>query len=126
MTNPSNLIPPITDKLGRNWVQPKASDILIDDTHAIMDSLSFAQLSNYSTTRPSGVYPGKMWKADEFWDQVDNSKWRLLWYGDAFMKDGKELCSIHQRLIIIQDWKKLFNVQDQPTTPPTQIDPGNF
>lgn len=121
----NNIIPRITDKLGSSWMQPNIDNILVDDESAVMDELSFAKLPNYSTTRPSGVYPGKMWKADEFWDQPDTSKWWLLWYGESYKKDGKEFCTIHRRLIVIHDWKALLGVRDIPT-PDAGTDGGNF
>ena len=51
----------MTDPMGRHWRQPPRERILIDDTHALMDLATFEQLSEYSCTIPTGVYPGKMW-----------------------------------------------------------------
>lgn len=55
-----NTIPPITDPMGRHWRQPSVASIALDDTHALMDDATFQALPEYSATRPSGVYPGKM------------------------------------------------------------------
>ena len=56
-------IPQMTDPLGRHWKQPNRDSILIDETHAVMGQRTFDELMTYSSTIPSGVYPGKMWKA---------------------------------------------------------------
>ncbi|QIX18365.1 hypothetical protein [Burkholderia multivorans] len=87
------MIPPITDPLGRYWRQPPRSEILVDDEHAIMTRSTFEKLAEYSATRPSGVYPGKMWRA------VYDDGAYLRWYG---IVDGRpDLCSNNQRLILL-------------------------
>ena len=68
-------IPEMTCELGRYWSQPSQDSILVDDTHAVMDSTTFDKLAEYSTTLPTGVYPGKMWKA------LSRGRWVLRWYG---------------------------------------------
>lgn len=83
-----NTIPPITDPLGRSWEQPNTSEILIDDTHAVMTEKSFNRLHNYETTYPSGVYPGKMWRCGNL----------LRWFD---YHEDPNYCSNHQREIII-------------------------
>lgn len=86
-------IPPMTDPLGKHWQQPSADSILIDDSHAIMDSKAFDALADYSSSVPSGVYPGKMWKAIS----SDGRKF-LRWYGIA---DDLRLCTCNQREILM-------------------------
>lgn len=73
--DPGLWIPPITDPLGRHWHQPDRERILIDETHAVMFESDLRMLKEYSTSRPSGVYTGKMWKA------LDDNQWWLAWYG---------------------------------------------
>lgn len=62
--NMSNLIqiPKITDPLGRNWEQPDAGEILVDDEYAVMSKKSLDRLKDYSGSQPSALYNGKMWK----------------------------------------------------------------
>lgn len=94
-----NEIPPMTDPISVHWNQPPRERIAIDDTHALMSSADFKALLEYSTSRPSGVYDGKMWKRRE--PQADGrSLWVLMWYGPA---DDPRLCSINRREILIAD-----------------------
>lgn len=98
----NNTIPPITDPLGKYWDQPDTSKILVDDTHAVMSQATFEQLAEYSTTNPSGVYHGKMWRRhDGAYDRRPNAPppvWLLMWYGvdpdPAFVKN------CHRKIII--------------------------
>jgi hypothetical protein len=84
------MIPPITDPLGKYWDQPKG-EILVDDTHALMDRKSFGELGEYSTSTPSGVYEGKMWKT------FSKRVWYLRWYENS----GPNHCRIQTRRIIL-------------------------
>lgn len=86
-------IPPITDPMGRHWYQPSTDDILLDDKHAVMAQHTFDQLSEYSTTVPSGVYNGKMWKS--CW----RGHWLLRWYDDHPTMPNR--CVINQREILV-------------------------
>ena len=58
-----NTIPPVTDPLGKSWVQPKVEDITVYSDVAIMSLEDFNLLEDYSSSQPSGVYHGKMWKS---------------------------------------------------------------
>lgn len=89
----NNVIPAMTDPLGRHWRQPNRDEILVDDTHALMTPSAMARLSEYSSSIPSGVYPGKMWKA-QFGGQ-----WFLRWFGEV--PNRPDLCSNNQRLILV-------------------------
>ncbi len=90
------MIPPMTDPLGRFWKQPACAEILVDSKHAVMSRGSFNQLSEYSTSRPTGVHPGKMWKAI-----APDGMPYLCWYG---IVDGRDdLCSNNARPILICD-----------------------
>lgn len=90
------MIPAMTDPLGRHWHQPSRDVIAIDDTHAVMSRQSFDQLPEYSRSRPSGVYPGKMWKSIT----RDDTPY-LCWYGIVEGRD--DLCSNNSRLILLCD-----------------------
>ncbi len=98
-----NLIPAITDEMGKYWDQPNSENFLIDDTHVIMDMCDFMGLREYSASNPSGVYPGKMWKRhDGLYDskcKVEDRRWLLCWFG--IVKDRPDLCSNNYREIII-------------------------
>lgn len=98
-------IPRITDPLGKHWDQPDRSEILLDDTHALMTAATFVHLAEYSATRPTGVYPGKMWRRHDgafdfqFLAAGGKPEWLLCWYGES----GPGYCSNHSRKIILVD-----------------------
>jgi hypothetical protein len=87
------LIPEMTDPLGKHWDQPDKENILIDSTHALMTEGNFKNLHEYSRSQPSGVYPGKMWKAGN-----QKGDWWLRWYG---IHEDPKLCTNNSREIII-------------------------
>jgi len=88
-------IPPITDPLGKHWNQPETMPNLdVMGTHALLSKSEFEGLAEYSTTRPSGVYPGKCWKADG-----GKSGWHLCWFGEV--PDKPDLCANNSLPIII-------------------------
>ena len=89
----TNVVPDMTDPLGRHWRQPPHDAIVLDNTHAVMTRASFDALSDYSTTIPTGVYPGKMWR-EEY-----GGRWFLRWFG--IVPDRPNLCSNNQREIIL-------------------------
>lgn len=72
-------IPPMTHPLGRYWDQPSREEILIDEKHALMQIDTFSKLHEYSSSIPSGVYEGKMWRA---WDPKLRM-WVLRWFGES-------------------------------------------
>ncbi|WP_405126732.1 hypothetical protein [Ralstonia pseudosolanacearum] len=86
----------MTDPLGRHWEQPARTEILVDSEHAVMSRASFNRLADYSRSRPSGVYPGKMWKSIT----CDGMPY-LCWYGIVEGRD--DLCSNNVRQILICD-----------------------
>ena|ERR1700694_5194054 len=100
------IIPPIVDPMGRNWDQPPRSAITIDAENALMTKATFDALHEYTTTVPTGVYNGKMWKAQQH-DGLsrdgrilirDDKPWLLLWYGPC---DKPGHCSVNSREIIL-------------------------
>ena len=72
-----NTIPAMTDSLGKFLEQPSPSEILTDETHAVMTDEAFRKLKNYSHTTPSGVYVGKMWRLER------RGVWYLAWYSEC-------------------------------------------
>jgi hypothetical protein len=89
------VIPKPTHEYAKAWKQPDSNNILIDAKYALMSKDSFDQLLDYSQSRPSAVYGGKMWKCSD--DQIT---WYLKWWVDS--KD-LQTCSNHVREIVIMD-----------------------
>lgn len=87
-------IPPMTHPYGKCWDQPATDRILIDDEVAMMDAKTFEALPEYSTTTPSGVYPGKCWKA------CRGAVWYLRWYG-ADDGDPRGLPTPTRKIVIV-------------------------
>ncbi|MBP1615727.1 MAG: hypothetical protein H6Q13_3175 [Bacteroidetes bacterium] len=69
-----NIIPLMINPLGSCWRQPNTNRILVDDNYAVMGKLDFDMLMDYTRSQPTGLYDGKMWKA-QYWE---NNK--LEWY----------------------------------------------
>ena len=67
-----------------------------------MTDKTFLRLHNYSTTDPTGVYEGKMWRSQEIVRDGDrlifSDRWLLRWFG--FSGDPAK-CSYNQRLILL-------------------------
>lgn len=94
-----NVIPKMTHPLSSAWRQPDMSNVLIDDTHAVMDEDTFDGLPEYSSSQPTGVYEGKCWKACNY-SNVDK-KWWLCWFDESPKPD---CCSTNSReIILIED-----------------------
>lgn len=96
-------IPPITHPLGRSWNQPNRARIEIDDKFALMSQRTFDELADYSCSRPSGVYEGKMWKRhdgiyDPDCDPADHV-WLLCWYG--FSEKPGMVSNNHREIVIV-------------------------
>ena len=90
MTN-KNVIPAMTDPMGKNWSQPPVSNIAIDNNYALMTNDDYSELPIYNFGMPSGVYPGKMWAGNSLRVKY------LFWFGEDV--DGN--CSINSREVII-------------------------
>lgn len=88
-----NSIPIIIDPLGKHWDQPDSKNFLMDDESVIMTKEECDQLHVYSTSRPTGVYAGKMWKRE-----TNHGKLLLCWYG--YHKDPN-LCTTNERWILL-------------------------
>lgn len=104
----SSIIPVITDPLGRHWDQPSRDDIEIITDFAFMTENTCVQLHTYSTTFPSGMYDGKMWKS-EINDGIRwTGKYKLNWFHP---NDDPKKISISRREIKVLDdftFRKLF------------------
>jgi hypothetical protein len=101
-----NVIPPMTHPYGAYWDQPPTSEIILDDTHALMTRRTFEQLPEYSASKPTGVYEGKMWRRhDGAFDQEFRARggkpiWLLCWYG---IDENPDFVSNNSRKIILVD-----------------------
>jgi len=74
------------------WKQPDRTQVLIDETHALMTKAVFESLAEYNTTMPSGVYSGKMWRQSN-----GAHEWLFCWYGPT---TDREKCSVNSRKVI--------------------------
>jgi hypothetical protein len=82
----------MVDPIGQHWKQPSRSEVLIDDKCAVMPRKSFDELYDYSGSVPSGVYDGKMWKAQK------SGVWYLRFYAPC---EDRNRCSIMSLPILI-------------------------
>lgn len=88
------MIPEMTDRLGKYWDQPKdIRSAPLDGKHAILTPRQVKELAEYSSTVPSGVYPGKCWK------RIERGKAYLAWYG--VHPTDPNLCTISFREILV-------------------------
>jgi len=116
----TDIIPPMTHPLGQHWNQPPTSEIEVDDKFARMTQATFDSLPEYSTTRPSGVYEGKMWKRhDGAFDRAFLAKggkpiWMLCWYGAC---DDPNMVSNHRREIVIVSSEPVVAVPAESPAP---------
>ncbi len=90
-----NVIPSITDPRGQHWRQPNPENFAIDNEVAMMSQDDFNKLREYSTTTPSGVYPGKCWRS------LMNGVWLLRWYA-ADDGDPRGLLTPCRKIIIVE------------------------
>lgn len=91
----------MTEPIGSYWDQPDRKDITIDDTHALMNNATFKKLANYSSSRPSGAYEGKMWKRGQRENENDSKEitWYLCWFGFS-AKPGHVSTNLRKIIII--------------------------
>lgn len=96
-------LPQMTHPLSRYWDQPRADELAVYDDIAIMDNSALQRLSEYSTSIPTGVYEGKMWKSRQGHGTPGGptGPWYLCWYDSS---DNLDSCSINRRPIrLIRD-----------------------
>lgn len=73
-----NEIPVMDDPLGKHWEQPRdIREAPMDEDFVILTSRQVSELHEYSTTLPTGVYPGKCWQRKE----RNPDRHLLVWYG---------------------------------------------
>lgn len=94
----NNIIPPITDPLGKYWKQPKPEDMLMFSGHVIMSDRAVNKLAEYSHSIPTGTYAGKMWK------RKVRGGFALCWYGLPYVdpKDDKTYFDILHKHILVR------------------------
>ena len=92
-------IPPITDPMGRFWDQPDRGEILVDDRHAVMTRATFDALADYSSSVPTGVYAGKMWRRRRW---IGKDEWLLCWFAPSPSEIPGRF-SINHRSILLVD-----------------------
>lgn len=110
----TTVIPGITSEMGRNWDQPTRNEItfqLLEETNkplqAYMNQAALDALKEYSSSLPSGVYEGKMWKGH--WKNAEgNLVWYLCWYDYSETNRGAE-CSIKHCPVMLLEMLALVN-----------------
>ena len=100
-------IPMITSPSGEGWHQPDRTKItIVDDKTAQMTTRTFQALAEYSSSMPSGVYAGKIWRRHDgahdynFTMKGGVPTWMVCWYSDS---EKPEHCTINMRLIELTD-----------------------
>lgn len=87
-------IPVMNDPLGKYWEQPKdIREAPMDDIYVLLTPRQIRELHEYSTTLPTGCYPGKCWQRLE-----KGPRHLLVWYGIA---PDPNMCSIEFREILV-------------------------
>jgi hypothetical protein len=84
----------MTDQFGQHWKQPPRDRIVLDDEHAICSRADFEQLLDYSGSRPTGAYVGKMWRT------LFRGEWFLHWYGPH--ADPTKVSINFRRLLVVE------------------------
>lgn len=92
-----NTIPPMTNSLGKHWVQPDPSGFVLDDDYVLMSKLDFDLLPDYTNSEPTGKYNGKMWKGQ--FNTTKGKKWFLAWCHDE--NEVSNLICISYREILV-------------------------
>lgn len=99
-----DLICPMTHLLSQHWEQPGLGDFTVDSEYAYMDLDDFWKLPDYSTSEPSGVYEGKMWRSSVYIDDDKERTWILRWFGLSDKPDT-----------VILDWRRIVIFYDFPS-----------
>lgn len=97
----NKIIPVMDDPLSKHWDQPSSDNFIIghDSDEVIMSTVDYEKLLEYSSSIPSGVYPGKMWKSIHYDMKGKPARSFLMWYGEEL--NGS--CTVHHRQIIVND-----------------------
>ena len=103
--------PPITHPLGKHWEQPPLRDVWFFGGLAIMTEKTLEELPEYSSTLPSGVYDGKMWRANVTppaapgcalppREKPRKEEWILRWFAPS---DEPNKCAVKWADIVLID-----------------------
>ncbi|QDH83961.1 hypothetical protein Axy10_024 [Achromobacter phage vB_AxyP_19-32_Axy10] len=84
---------------GQNF---RTIDWVISDTHCMLPKEDFDRLSEYSATMPTGVWPGKVWKAEV------GGVWYIRWYG--IVPGDDRVCSNNQRIAVVSDALEIIGI----------------
>lgn len=107
LTPGTQVVPAIELDLGRNWPQPTRDSLNfhmapeneknpgLKPKAVYMTKRTMEELQEYSSTTPTGVYPGKMWRGH--WDDT----WYLLWFSEV--KSDPNMCQVHSCPILLLD-----------------------
>jgi hypothetical protein len=98
---PNNTIPEMTDPMGKYWEQPALEEIEVWTNHARMTEKTLARLMEYSTSMPTGAYPGKMWRKKVHFRT--GPRWYLCWYG--YDLDPKYVSNNFRKIVIVDQEK---------------------
>lgn len=94
-------------KVEAEWKEKRAAlTMLLDATDAVMTRREFDSLDEYSTSLPSGVYAGKIWKCHlgAFARRMNPSLPAPIWKLVEYVDDGDpESMAIHWRIIHLTD-----------------------
>lgn len=94
------VVPQITEPMGRNWRQPDRSRIVMDETHAFMTRRAFEELAEYSHSMPTGVYDGKMWRSQYATRRGGPfALFYIHWYAPSIIGDPT-MCSTMTREVV--------------------------
>lgn len=89
----------MTHPLSIYWDQPEVDNILIDSDCAMISEDDFKKLHEYSTSIPTGMYEGKMWKSKVV--IKDEEMWYLCWYENDMIPERVHINS--RKLVVIGD-----------------------
>lgn len=81
------------------------TDLLLDDTTAVVTPRQFADLGEYSCSLPTGQTIGKRWKRDESFNRPGPSgvgPWLLGEYAECDPPDPKRIRIIWRDLLVVQ------------------------
>lgn len=107
LTLGTKVVPAIELDLGRNWSQPtrdflnfhmapeQPGSLVLKPKAVYMTKRTMEELREYSSTTPTGVYPGKMWRGH--WDDT----WYLLWFSEV--KSDPNMCAVNSCPILLLD-----------------------
>jgi hypothetical protein len=93
-------IPPMVHPLSKAWEQPEHSEIKFAFGCAWVSEKTFKEFKNYSHSRPTAIYAGKMWRREYILKTKESIQTRhlLCWCVDS-KKEG--YCDIKEIELLI-------------------------